>query len=473
MKIQRQSETFAQRLAAWSDYDDYEDPHRDDYYDRDGDLGTFDEEMDYDPNEDIWANSGKDDPDQAALRREQEDAAWRAMEMGDDSEFTRDAADAERAHMHNTDPATYQPLIPPKDYGRNGPRPPLTMEPVRHWGTDGVMARDAVDGRPVGHLMFHPDGQIDTVNSHPDYHGKGVANAMLHYARSNVGPVGSGAPFTTDTGTIHHSSTLSPYGEAWARSDPHHMMPPASQIQQADPYVDQPGKKYQTYMAHSAHDYIPTSQPYTGQAEAHMKGSGFTGNTKNRQYVAPGMGYQGPMPTNQGSAPQPKIALAPGRKYKHHWPSWWDGLDRPDVPFPKSRMLLGEHPSPQDILHAARDIEAKGQRQAAAPQASAYRMLYHNTTPEAAASIRMNGFQKGLEKGQRPDAAFFSTHPDSDYIKAFGQGQVALRVPEKMFDDETGEFGGPNAGWLDDEFPNGEQHWAIPVQHLRRHWIQR
>lgn len=118
------------------------------------------------------------------------------------------------------------------------------------------------------------------------------------------------------------------------------------------------------------------------------------------------------------------------------------------------------------------DLDA-GRHHAAVDDGVGYRTLYHNTTPEAADSIRANGFSPGREKGQRPDAAFFSTHPDSDYIKAFGQGQVSLRVPENMFSDEYGEFGGEGAGWLDDEFPSGEQHWAIPVQHLRNEWIER
>ena len=100
------------------------------------------------------------------------------------------------------------------------------------------------------------------------------------------------------------------------------------------------------------------------------------------------------------------------------------------------------------------------------------RILYHHTSPEAAESIRTNDFQNGLEKGQRPDAVFFSTHPNSEYAHAFGAGQVQVHAPEHLFDDDAGEFGGEDAGWLDDEFPSGEQHWAIPAKHIRKEWIK-
>lgn len=101
------------------------------------------------------------------------------------------------------------------------------------------------------------------------------------------------------------------------------------------------------------------------------------------------------------------------------------------------------------------------------------KLLYHRTTPENAAAInRMKKFNPGLEKGQRPDAVFFSTNPGDDVGQAreYGDGLVTLNVPDEHFEDEYGEFQGGN-GWLDDEFPSGEQHWAIPHQHLRPEWF--
>jgi hypothetical protein len=38
---------------------------------------------------------------------------------------------------------------------------------------------------------------------------------------------------------------------------------------------------------------------------------------------------------------------------KHQWPTWWDGIDHPDVPFPKTKRLLGEDPGPDEILRRA------------------------------------------------------------------------------------------------------------------------
>lgn len=100
-----------------------------------------------------------------------------------------------------------------------------------------------------------------------------------------------------------------------------------------------------------------------------------------------------------------------------------------------------------------------------------YRMPYHHTSPESADSIRQYGFRPGREKKSRPDAVLFTASPKSEYAPAFGGGQASLRVPSSMFGDELGEFGGPNAGRLDDELPDGEK---LPAQHLmRRGWIQR
>jgi hypothetical protein len=38
---------------------------------------------------------------------------------------------------------------------------------------------------------------------------------------------------------------------------------------------------------------------------------------------------------------------------KHQWPTWWDGIDHPDVPFPKIRRVHGDDPGPEEILRQA------------------------------------------------------------------------------------------------------------------------
>ena len=68
------------------------------------------------------------------------------------------------------------------------------------------------------------------------------------------------------------------------------------------------------------------------------------------------------MPTSDDTDPD-KDAVHQGatarKPYKYLWPTWWDemGIDHPDVPFPKFRLLLGENPGPEEILRRAREIE--------------------------------------------------------------------------------------------------------------------
>ena len=40
---------------------------------------------------------------------------------------------------------------------------------------------------------------------------------------------------------------------------------------------------------------------------------------------------------------------------KHAWPIWWDGIDHPDVPFPRTKRVHGEYPTPDDILRMAEE----------------------------------------------------------------------------------------------------------------------
>lgn len=59
-----------------------------------------------------------------------------------------------------------------------------------------------------------------------------------------------------------------------------------------------------------------------------------------------------------GDDPTEKKTDAP----KHLWPTWWDGIDHPDVPFPKFRTLLGENPGPEEILRRAKAIQDEENR---------------------------------------------------------------------------------------------------------------
>ena len=95
------------------------------------------------------------------------------------------------------------------------------------------------------------------------------------------------------------------------------------------------------------------------------------------------------------------------------------------------------------------------------------RILYHRTTPELAAVIRA---QRRFISAENTGSAFFSTHVDGQ-TDGYGTAIVEVHVPVDLFDEETGQFDG-DKGWLDDEFPSGEQHWAIHIAAIAPAWIQ-
>lgn len=95
------------------------------------------------------------------------------------------------------------------------------------------------------------------------------------------------------------------------------------------------------------------------------------------------------------------------------------------------------------------------------------RILYHRTTPELAATIRA---EKRFISTENTGSAFFSTHLDGQ-TDGYGPAVVEVHVPAELFDEETGEFG-QNQGWLDDQFPSGEQHWAVSIKAIKPEWIQ-
>ena len=76
-------------------------------------------------------------------------------------------------------------------------------------------------------------------------------------------------------------------------------------------------------------------------------------------------------------------------------------------------------------------------------------ILFHRTTPEEAERILAGGQWRSREF---PARVYFSTSPNG---QAEGYGVAVLSVD---VDVELCE--------LDDEFPDGEQHYAVPVGHL-------
>lgn len=89
--------------------------------------------------------------------------------------------------------------------------------------------------------------------------------------------------------------------------------------------------------------------------------------------------------------------------------------------------------------------------------------LYHHTTPEAAAHIKSTGRMQTKDNTGR---AYFTTHADSEYAHAFGSAQVHARVPAKWTDDDP--TGNSHTAELNDEFPSGEQHYAVKINRLKR-----
>lgn len=140
--------------------------------------------------------------------------------------------------------------------GLNGPTPPMTMEPFDTRWSNGIMARHADDGRPLGHLHWAPDGEIDSVQVHPDFQRQGVASAMLDHARSDPATYESSYP-------IRHSTNFTSAGRGWAQADPEYHDPGDANVTHAE---DDPTQWGWT----AVKNHVPASVPYTGQNEAEM-----------------------------------------------------------------------------------------------------------------------------------------------------------------------------------------------------------
>jgi hypothetical protein len=89
-------------------------------------------------------------------------------------------------------------------------------------------------------------------------------------------------------------------------------------------------------------------------------------------------------------------------------------------------------------------------------EASAQLDLYHRTTPEAAAAIYQD---KHMHAKENTGETYWSTHkgdgPDN-HTSGYGSGPVHVRVPEHLAE-------------LDDEFPDGEEHYRVHKDSLAPH----
>lgn len=82
--------------------------------------------------------------------------------------------------------------------------------------------------------------------------------------------------------------------------------------------------------------------------------------------------------------------------------------------------------------------------------------LYHRTTPEAAADIARTRRMTSLENTRE---AYFSTSLHGQ-ATGYGDGVVHVRVPAELAE-------------LDDEFPDGEQHYRVHIDRLQpQHFVQ-
>lgn len=80
--------------------------------------------------------------------------------------------------------------------------------------------------------------------------------------------------------------------------------------------------------------------------------------------------------------------------------------------------------------------------------------LYHRTTPDAAAAIYR---ERKMVSRENTGEAYFSTKR-SGQAEGYGGAVVHVRVPESVAE-------------LDDEFPDGEQHYRVRVRDIRPEWF--
>lgn len=176
--------------------------------------------------------------------------------------------------------------------GKNGPPPPMTFEPFNTMWSNGIMARHADDGRPIAHLHWHPDGEIETIRVHPELQGRDIAKHVLAHAATHP------ETFEARQG-IKPSNNLTNAGRAFARSLGHD--PSDEEIVPADDDVTNWGWT-------AVDNYTPMHIPYTGQNEDEMSHH-----------------------LDKPWTPPERTANTHG----NDWPVWWRGRTHPDVPWDK------------------------------------------------------------------------------------------------------------------------------------------
>jgi ribosomal protein S18 acetylase RimI-like enzyme len=176
--------------------------------------------------------------------------------------------------------------------GRNGDPPPMTFEPFNTMWSNGIMARHAEDGRPIAHLHWHPDGEIETIRVHPELQGRDIAKHVLAHAVTHP------ETFEARQG-IKPSNNLTNAGRAFARSLGHD--PSDEEIDPADDDVTNWGWT-------AVDNYTPMHIPYTGQNEDEMSHH-----------------------LDKPWTPPERTAATHG----DDWPVWWRGRTHPDVPWDK------------------------------------------------------------------------------------------------------------------------------------------
>jgi hypothetical protein len=83
--------------------------------------------------------------------------------------------------------------------------------------------------------------------------------------------------------------------------------------------------------------------------------------------------------------------------------------------------------------------------------------LYHHTSREAAVAIQATGMFTSREvRSGRHEVCF--TNRRGGMAAGFGSSVVLVRIPE-------------DCARLDDEFPDGEQHYRVYADEIRPHWI--
>ncbi|WP_131813761.1 hypothetical protein [Mycolicibacter kumamotonensis] len=250
----------------WSEYDDPDDP---------------DDSIGYDP---FGAPSGSGNGQWGKYYSE---GPWYRTEPdGRSVETNREGMTLQEALAFNEDPDNYRNMRAP----RNDRLPPMTFEPTHDGLSPGILARHAVDGRPIGELNWDEgNGHIGTLSVHPEFRGMGVNHWMLHHARSNPGQYPSQVPIT-------HSTTLSHMGQDAAANDPVHAMLPKSAIEPFHTHMDTDDP----YSAWTLPRYRPTESKggtmYRGDDEGDISLT-LSPQSHNRAFIPSGSAYTGPQPT--------------------------------------------------------------------------------------------------------------------------------------------------------------------------------